>query len=720
MNASATPTPPARESHEPVSAQAIFPIREYIAIVLHRRWGFLLAFTLVACLGVLYTLHQPKIYEAVTAVIINPEPPTINPLESSESQQWFLRDTYYDTQLRVMQSRYVAGRVIDDLGLADDLVFLNLHDIKDPDILKKRRDSIDPIAVLLAGLRIEAVLGTRLVNIRVRHSNPELAATIANAIATAYSEQNSEHRLESLNNTFEFIDKQFKDNEIKLQAARDDLNTFKENHQILYSNPIEQQKITNQRLDYLHNKRVEIETQRQHAGYILAELRAITVDVKNVQAFGALLETNALENLMATCRLLQQDLQKQLITYHDKSPQVTSLREQIKSCENNVLANMRSQVQGQTARHQALVKLNKELNDEIKALQGEALKLDQLRLLYEQFESQKAEQERLFEQSQKKLNEVSLNRLLEINNIRTLDTAIVSKTPVSPNLLINGAITLLAAFIAGALLVLVLELLDISVRTQQDVEQRALLPFLGAVPKYPRSNRFAGRNAYRFIIENPQSPIAECVRTLRTTLSFLLPRDRSQVLLITSAQPLEGKTMTSISLAVTSALAGQKVILIEADLRRPRIYKALGSKGKGGLTAVISQEQKLEEALYHTEVKGLDLLPCGAIPSNPAELFHTKEFAALIDILQKKYDRIIIDSPPVTVVTDALIMARYVHGVIIIARADKTPIPMLVRTRELLEGIQAPIMGVVLNDMPAHSRGYGGYYYYSKSYRDGE
>lgn len=703
-----------QDNHAPV-----FPIREYLDIVWRRRWGFILAIAVTVCLGAVYTMRQPKIYEASTAVIINPEPPTINPVDSNGAEQWYLRDTYYDTQLRVMQSRNVAQRVIDDLNLKNDIEFLELEEIKDPQILAKRLASADPVAKLLAKLKIEAVNGTRLVYIKVKNKNPELAATLANAIATAYSEQNAEHRLLTLNNTFEFIDKQYKDNELKLQDARNALNAFKENHKILYSNPIEQQKITNQRLDYLNNKHVEIETQKQHAGYVLKELKSIPTVIDNIRAYSIVAEADSLETAVSDCRALEREEKKLLITYLEKSPQVVSIREQIDACHQNVVLNMQNILRGLEAKHQALANLDQEINQEIRTIQKEALELDQLRLLYEQFESQKQEQERLFEQSQKKLNEVSLNRLLEINNIRILDTAIAPSTPVSPNIIINAAITLLAALIAGIFVVLLMELMDISIRTQSDIEERARLPFLGAVPKYPKSKNYAGRKAYRFIIENPRSPISECIRTLRTTLSFLIKTDGTHVLLITSAQPLEGKTMTSINLAVTSALSGQRVVLIEADLRKPRIYEVLKMAPELGISAVINGNAKIKDVLLDTEVDNLKLMPCGKIPDNPAELFTSEKFPQMLEELKQNFDVIIIDSPPVTVVTDALIIAQHVHGVIVVARANKTPLPHLIRTRELLEGVSAPILGTVLNDISSHANGYyGGYYYYKKAYKD--
>lgn len=699
------------------SSQPIFPIREYIDDIWRRKLGFILAFIVVAGIGAVYTMHQPKIYEATAVVIINPEPPTINPVDSTSYDQWYMRDTYYDTQLKVMQSRLVAQRVVRDLNIASDPEFLELDDITNSELLEKRIAAANPVSFLLSKLKVEAVVGTRLVNIRVKHKNPEYAAMLANAIADAYSAQNTEHRSASLTNTYEFIDKQYKENIEKLDKSRDALNDFKQNNKILYTNPIEQQKITNQRLDYLNVKRVEIETETRRTGNLLQELKALPLSTEYVQAFALLGDAPALNAEMNECKKLEQKSRELLVTYLEKSPHVTAVQSQIEKCRESVLNGMKNVITGLSARHQALLKLNQETQAEIVALQKEALSIDQLKLLYEQFQSQKENAETQYESSQAKLNEVSLNRLLEINNIRILDKAIAPTVPVSPNIFLNAIMTFLAAVIAGFVAVLLLELLDISVRSQADVEEKARLPFLGAVPKFPKLHQYAQRKAYRFILENPRSPVAECIRTLTTTLQFLLKSDNSHVLLITSAQPLEGKTMTSINIAVTLALSGKRVALLEADMRRPTIFKALKVQAENGLSAVIEGTAKLKDVLKQTEVPGLQLIPCGTIPQNPAELFQTDGFAKLLADLKAQFDAIIIDSPPVTAVTDALIIAQHVHGVIVIARANKTPLPSLIRTRELLEGVNAPILGVVLNDMTENRSSYGGYYYYHKAYK---
>ena len=706
------------ENIDPQANGPVFPIREYLGILYQRRLGFILAATLVICLGIAYTMHQPLIYESSTTIIIDPEPPTISPVEDMDyNQQWFMRDTYYDTQLRIMQSRNVAQRVVNDLGLAQDIDFLGLSEIKDQQKLESAIKHRDPVSMLLGRLRVDAISGTRLVRIAIRDRDPARAATLSNAIAKAYSEQNAEFRLTALNKTSDFISQQNVDNEKKLEAARQALNAFQDKHKVLYSNPIEQQKITNSRLTALFNKRIEVETERERVGYIIAELQPYALKIDNALTYAAITGNSINELGINACRELKKEEQTLLLTYQETAPHVINIHAQIEQCEAAILASMKSMKDALNARYQALIKLNNEINNEITKLQKEALTLDQLRLLYEEFETQKTEQERLFSESQHKLNEVSLNRLLEVNNIRILDEAIESLSPVSPNVILNAIITLMGAFCFGIFIVLLLELLDITVRSQADIENRARMPFLGSIPKFRSSRILDTGDSYRFIIEHPHSPISECIRTIRTTLSFLLPETEPQILLVTSAQPYDGKTMTSLNLAVTMAGAGKRIVLLEADLRKPRLYKALKIKQELGLATLIEGKSTLENSTFHTEIPGLDLIPCGKLPQAPAELFQLDNFKKVLDVLRSKYDFIIIDSPPVTVVSDALIISQHVNGVAVIARANKTPLPLLVRTRELLEGVDAPILGVILNDLKAGSHGYGSYYYYKHEYK---
>jgi len=413
-----------------------------------------------------------------------------------------------------------------------------------------------------------------------------------------------------------------------------------------------------------------------------------------------------------------------LLTYLEGSQQVQAVRGQITLVSQAIQSEVESIRRGYQGRYDAHLRAERDLRAQVSEVKAEALKLDQLKLLYEQVESQKEEQQRLFELVQRRLNEVSLSRLLESNNIRILDRATTPGAPVRPRVFFNMLLAVVLGVVLGVALAFLMEMLDTTVKSQEDIERKLQMPFLGVIPASGRTERRQRQwmegedapNPYLHIVHYPKSSVAECARTIRTNLMFMTPGRQLDVLLVTSPSPLEGKTTTVVNLSVAMAQSSLKTIVLEADMRRPRLAKALGIKESKGISTVLTGTSSLDEAIQPTQVAGLDILPCGPIPPNPAELFHTQGFKALLAELRERYDRVVIDSPPVIAVTDALILAQQCDGVVIISRAGSTQLALLTRTKQLLEGINAPLVGVILNGVNLENRHYGGTYYYYRQY----
>jgi succinoglycan biosynthesis transport protein ExoP len=210
-----------------------------------------------------------------------------------------------------------------------------------------------------------------------------------------------------------------------------------------------------------------------------------------------------------------------------------------------------------------------------------------------------------------------------------------------------------------------------------------------------------------FIHKMPKSPVAECLRGVRTNLLFLGTERPLQKLLVTSSGPQEGKTTAVIDLGITFAQSGQRTLLVDTDMRKPRLHRAFGLSADVGLTSVLLDEKRLGEALKATQVPDLTVLPCGPMPPNPAELLHTERFRKLVVELSRRYDRILFDSPPVAAVTDAMILAGEVDGVVLLVKAAHTSRDSVVRARRALTDVQARIVGAVLNAVDLKSRGAG-------------
>jgi capsular exopolysaccharide synthesis family protein len=271
----------------------------------------------------------------------------------------------------------------------------------------------------------------------------------------------------------------------------------------------------------------------------------------------------------------------------------------------------------------------------------------------------------------------------------------------------------------GLLLAFGVEFLDRSVKSQEDVESVIGLPFLGMVPALEPGDVVPGKRPELYVSEHPKSTIAECLRVVRTNILFCSPDKPLRTLVVTSSNPEEGKTMTSINLGIVMAQNGHRTLLVDTDMRRARLHKAMGIGNENGVSRVILGESEIEDAVKTTDVPNLWVLPCGPHPPNPAELLQTEKFEALVRRLGEKYDRVIFDSPPVLAVTDAVVLSRVVDGVVLVVRAGRTARDALMRTKRLQRAADPNIAGVVLNDVNLKSPHYYSYYnYYNYGYHD--
>jgi len=265
------------------------------------------------------------------------------------------------------------------------------------------------------------------------------------------------------------------------------------------------------------------------------------------------------------------------------------------------------------------------------------------------------------------------------------------------------------------------EKLDNTFKGQDDVESILGVSFLGIVPSIvdasmmgPSKNAAYARDLY--VHSHPKSSVAECCRSIRTNLLFMSPDKPLKKLLVTSSGPQEGKTTVATSLAIAMAQSGNRVLLVDTDMRRPRLHRAFGIANEVGISSAIVGEMPIESCIKSTEVPGLSVLPCGPIPPNPTELLHAERFRKLVEVLSDQFDRIIFDSPPLGAVADAAVLATQADAALLVLKGGKTTYPEARRAIDSLTGVNAFVAGAVLNDLDLENREYGYYYYY---YRQG-
>jgi capsular exopolysaccharide synthesis family protein len=350
--------------------------------------------------------------------------------------------------------------------------------------------------------------------------------------------------------------------------------------------------------------------------------------------------------------------------------------------------------------------------------------------------------QQLYQSLMQRLKNATVSAGLQSTNIHLVDAALAPGEPVRPKKALNTALGFLAGVVLGVMFAFAQEGLDHSIKTAEEVESLLMMPTLAVVPlqrgtdsarrmvagtrwtlkiRENRSSRSAGsQNVALCISERPQSVLAEAYRALRTSILLSLATNPPKVILVTSAQTGEGKTATALNLAQSLAQRKGEVVIVDGDLRKGGIAKTLGLENKKGISTVLTGGDKLEDALQLCALQpNLWVLPAGPIPPNPAELVGSERMAELCRELATRFEHVIIDSPPVLVVTDATVMAGLADGVVLIAESGKTHRAGLMRTRAILENAGAHILGVVLNKLDFRREGYYGYgygYYYSSRY----
>lgn len=763
--------PPPTAAPEPES----LTFRDYWNILLKRAWIIILVSVLGIAGAALYTFRQPKLYEAYSTLIIEPEDSgVLKDLDvDAQGANWFIEEALFETQIKILQSRHIAERVVRELGLAENLEFLNLSHIQDEATLASALEYTDPVSHLLGMLTIEPVKDSRMLTIRVRHGNPQVAAMIANGVAAAYRDQNIDRRVQSMNDAFLWLEEQYSAYDQKLAESRRNLQAFIEQaetanlaeqmltpggipavtHQTpsdpanpanptpppaaptpapqaaatdfrLYTNPAQQQELVNQELSRLREQLIDAERQRLDASHLAEQFASILDDEQFKDSFlhtgslAAFMNSETLSRLSMSYVELRQELIQLRKTQGTDRDEVRSLQDQIKLIEAAIKGELESSRRLQDKRLKDLRRAEGALRSRIRDSEEKALLLEKLKLLYERIQSEKDEQQRLFEIVQRRLNEVNLSKLLESNNVRILDAAQEPDAPIRPRPVFNMVLGILMGLGGGVLLAFLFEWLDNTVKSQADVER--YLPFLGVLPTIHRNdgirqNPEVSAQEYRRDLHvqfYPRSSAAECMRTIRTNLMFMAPGRPLQTLLVTSPSPLEGKTTTAISLAIVLSQSGNRVLVMDLDLRRPRLHKGFGMQIKHGVADVLTHQKNLDEVILPTGVNNLEILGCGTIPTNPSELFHSPDFQTLLQSLRERYDRIIIDSPPIIAVTDAMIIAQSIDGLVLVCRSQSTRKELLERSAQLLQGVNAPILGVVLNNVNLRNRRQGGYYYY--------
>lgn len=677
-------------------------VGRYVEALRKRWWLILLLALLGTGVATTWSVRQPERYKAVATVVIETVTPQILTgvkefVPAGGGGYWGNQD-FYQREYLVLQSREVARRAGERIGIGAE----------DPEAdvasLVKSRYTIEPERKTGGVVRIIAT-----------DTSAERAAEIANAVAEVYSEQNLEKRIEGTREASTWLALQQRELKKKLEESEDALYAFMEENGILNASLESQLAEVMQRLNAFNSQLASVQAERIRGRLERNALREARTDPVLLNTLAGIQGAEVISSLKAQLIQLQAQKAELSLRYQPAHPKMVTLSQQMELIEKELRKEIDAVLTSLERKEASLEETERGLKEAIAAERQREARLNKLSLDFKRLAREVETNERLYDMVMGRLKEADLQGAMRFNNVHVLDRARVPKAPFEPNLKRNVAIGLGLGLLFGLLLALGLELLDRTLKTQDDVENTLRVPFLGLLPVLeaeakngkPTADELRERDLY--VLRNPKSSPAECARFIRTNLLFMGTDRPLQTLVITSPGPQEGKTTTAVSLAITMAQAGSKTLLVDTDMRRPRLHRALGVANEMGLSNVIVGDAKLDDVIQSTEAEGLDVLVCGPPPPNPAELLHTRRFLEIVEELRERYDRILFDTPPVGAVTDPVILGAQVDGVLLVLKCQKTTRDAAKQTLRALLDANAHVVGAVLNDVDLLSRRYGSY-----------
>lgn len=696
--------------------------------VVRRRWLILPFFSAVVLVTAIATLRQTKIYDAVCTIIIDIAAPRVledksvqDVMESGSGSYWYSKE-YYETQYKVLTSRAVAQRVSDKLQLATNDNFTGAKEDSGSATPVTAR-SFDTVGKLQANLKVEPVKDSRMVRLRYEDADPRLAAIVANTFAEAYVTENLSVRSSTTQNASEWLELQLADLERKLDESGKALFEFKKGHDIVATSWEDRQSMVSQRLTASNDaltrarvRRAELQARNESMEAMGSSLEKGGTDVESLTPVAS---NQAIQAIKARYVEAQTDCADLRVRYLDGHPKLEACDKKLAIARQALAGEIKTAIESARREYQEVVKTERNLQALLNETKTDAFGLNQFERDYLELKRSYDNNQRLYEMVLKRLKDTGVTSMLQVSNVRILDRALPSITPVRPNVVRNLILAIFFGLVGGVALAFLADYLDRTIISQQQIEETLGLTFLGIVPSIERNKDGSPQDL--FVATAPKSAVAECLRAVRTNLLFMSPEKPLRTIMVTSSGPQEGKTTTATSLAITMAGSGNRVLLVDADMRRPRIHRIFGAPNQEGLSSLILGEGKLLDTVRDTGVENMWVLPCGPIPPNPAELLHTGAFQKLLAEMAGAFDRVIIDSPPVGVVADAVVMSTQVDGTLMVLKAGKTDRDVARQAVRQLVDVKAPVFGAVLNDLDLNDQKYGQYsYYYQYGYYYGE
>ena len=714
---------------------------DYLRVIYRRRYLAATAFTTVLVLGTVYTYTRIPIYQASVQIEIDYDSPKVVPFMQVTDSAYGGWDTqeYYQTQYQILQSRSLARRTLDSARLWKHPLLAgpaaaatqgfnpaggpssngrgpgSTSDGSSPSapsllLVPETRAETPVINALLAGVAVVPVRNSRLVDLKYVSTDPQFAALAANAIAKAYIEQSLEFKFLSSREASDWLGGQLTEQRKQVEASEQALQRYREQTDSVSLE--DKQNITVQKLSDLNAAVTRAKTERIQKETLYKQVKAIEHDRAALDTFPAVLSNAFIQQLKGQAADLQRQRASLAEKYGEKHPEMIRLQSQIEQTDAKIQGEIAKVVQSLRSEYETAQVQENSLVTALEQQKAEAMALSRKGIDYGVLQRDANTNRQMFDALLQRAKETGVSAELKSTNIRVVDAAIVPASPISPNRLWNMTLSIFGGVVFAIGLALFFEYLDNRIKSPDEIKSQLGLAFLGLVPVFEGQNAAEDALLHRDV----SAPFAEAFRGIRTNVLFSSAETGRRSVVVTSTGPSEGKTLVATNLAVALAQAGQRVLLVDADMRKPRVHEVFHQPQEPGLSNVLVGNAKASQAVRPGPVANLWLLLSGLTPPNPAELLASRRFKDFLATLEEHFDWVIVDSPPVMAVTDAAVIAHVAQGLIYVVKCDHTNKHAAANALEQLESAKAKFLGGILNQVDVQRNSYYYARYYRKAY----
>ncbi|HEU4597145.1 MAG TPA: polysaccharide biosynthesis tyrosine autokinase [Pyrinomonadaceae bacterium] len=744
-------------------------LREYLAVVLKRKWLILSLVVVATSLAAIQMYRLPSTYEAVTTIQIEQKARSV--LSTGRDGGVIIRGgndpQYWQTQLKLLTTQQLLRQVVMRLNLQNNPAFLGtsrgtgvitslrrvltgekattaqqqqeqreqegavpvVNDTEWPEWLQaqtltpEQAQRLEPYEdVLRANLKVEPVERTSLVYIRFQHTDPQVASNVVNTIAAIFSENDKRRETVGSERAESVLGKQVIDLQAQIKADEATRLAYMQRNDL----PLDDKAGMDLTADRLKNnsaqmQQAEAERKEAQAAY---EAALATRNSAGVWSIPQVQADKNVQRLRERIGDLKEQRAALLETYTEEWPAVKKIDAQMKQLEGQLEKMPNEIVASLKANYDKAVKKERESSAAYFSERGRARSQSVSEMGLGELNQRIETNKQLYQTYLQRLNELKVTSSDRSDNVTQVEEARTPRTPIGPARARNIIIALMLSLGVGVGLAFLLDYLDDTLKSVEDVDRHLQLATLALIPAPREARRFLnrgglpapepGENTALALIQDVRSPVAEAYRHLRTSLLLSSAGQPPKTVLVTSSQPSEGKTTTAVNIAMMLAQTGAEVLLLDCDLRRPRIHSHFGLSNARGVTNYLSGEANVSELVQASErIQNLKVITSGPVPPNAAELLGSDEMRKLLYVLSENFTHIIIDSPPAISFTDASILSTMVDGVMLVVHGGRSSRAVVRRAKQQLQDVGAHIFGIVLNNVKLESNDY---YYYNSYY----